>query len=92
MSKLMFDFSPDLWYDIPGLRTAEVGRLMTFTLEYENEQEAREVARKLWSTYGVTGELGIRPAGDGKWQLEVNSERDLRESTLEKLKGRRVDL
>ena len=62
----------------------------SFILEFENEKDLREVARKLWDGLGVTGEMGIKPVGGGRWRLEVISEKEVRDSTLEKLKGTRV--
>lgn len=60
--------------------------------EFDSETEMREVARKLWDHYGVTGEMGMRPLPGGKWRLSVNSEKDLRESTLEKFSQYRVEV
>ena len=59
-------------------------------LDFDTEQDLREAAKKLWDGYKVTGEMAIRPLGNGRWRLELSSEKELRESTLEKLNGKRV--
>ncbi len=70
----------------------EVGSAVrSFTIEFEKEDELRQVARRLVTRYGITGEIEMRPMPSGKWLLEVSSEKDLRDSTLEKLSGTRVD-
>lgn len=63
----------------------------SFAFEFENEADVRETAKKLVEDLDVTGEINIKPLGDGRWRMEVSSERELRESTLEKLKGYRRD-
>lgn len=63
--------------------------MQSFAFEFENEADLREVAKKLVEDLDVTGEINIKPQGDGRWRMEVSSERELRESTLEKLKGYR---
>ncbi len=63
----------------------------SFAFEFENEADLRETAKKLMDDLDVTGEINIKPLGEGRWRMEVNSERELRESTLEKLKGYRRD-
>lgn len=61
--------------------------MQSYTFEFENEHDLRETAGKLLDDLDVTGEVNIRPLGDGRWRMEVNSERELREATLSKLKG-----
>ena len=68
----------------------EVPALFYFTLEYDDERLVREEAATLMNKYGITGEIGVRPIGDGRWRLEVSAEKELREATLGKLRGRRV--
>ena len=60
-------------------------------LDFDTEQDLREAAKKLWDGYKVTGEMAIRPLGNGRWRLELSSEKELRDSTLEKLNGKRLD-
>ncbi len=59
-------------------------------LDFDTEHDLREAAKKLWDGYKVTGEMAIRPLGNGRWRLELSSEKELRDSTLEKLNGQRV--
>lgn len=54
------------------------------TFEFESEKDLRETVKKLWEQYGVSGELAIRPLSGDRWRLEITSEKDLRDSTLEK--------
>lgn len=57
-----------------------------FSFEFDNEQDLQAVKQQLWEKMGVTGELGTVNLGGGRWRLEVYSEKDLRESSLEKFK------
>ncbi len=59
--------------------------------EFDTEKELRETVKKLWNGYNVTGEMAIRKTKDGRWRLEVVSEKDLRESTLEKFARWRIE-
>ncbi|MEW6308960.1 MAG: hypothetical protein AB1492_07920 [Bacillota bacterium] len=61
----------------------------TYTLECDTQAQARETREVLSNKLKVTGEILLRQAG-GKWVLEVSSERQLREGSLEKLPGRLV--
>jgi hypothetical protein len=58
---------------------------------FDTEEALRQGARRLVSKFGVTGEIEMKPLAGGKWLLEVSSEKDLRDTTLEKLEGHRVD-
>lgn len=62
-----------------------------FVFEFEGEKDMRETAKKLWDHHGVTGEMAMNPLQNGKWRLSVNSEKDLRDSTLEKFAQYRVE-
>ncbi|MCG0239876.1 MAG: hypothetical protein L6E13_12015 [Firmicutes bacterium] len=62
------------------------------TFEFESEKELRDVMKKLRDHYGVTGELHVRKVAEGRWRLQVHSEKELRESTLEKFSKWRVEL
>lgn len=66
--------------------------MIWFALDFEQEKEVREAAQALWHKHDVTGEVAIRRLDNGKWRLEVSSEKNLRETTLEKLKGQRVEV
>ena len=60
--------------------------------EFDNEKEMRDTAKRLWEQYGVSGETSMRPLGNGRWRLEITSEKDLRDSTLEKFEKFRVEV
>ncbi len=60
--------------------------------EFPTEKEMRDTVNKLWDGHGVSGEMQIRPQKDGKWRLEVYSEKDLRDSTLEKFATYRIEM
>lgn len=62
-----------------------------FVFEFDGEKDMRETAKKLWENHGVTGEMAMHPLPGGKWRLAVNSEKDLRDSTLEKFAQYRVE-
>lgn len=59
--------------------------------EFPTEKEMRDTVQKLWEGHGVSGEMSYRPASGGKWRLEVYSEKELRDSTLEKFAPYRVE-
>lgn len=61
------------------------------TFEFESEKELRETVKKFWDGLNVSGELAVRPLGNGRWRLEIMAEKDLRESTLEKFAQYRVE-
>ncbi len=66
--------------------------MQVISLEFDSETDMQEATRKLWDEMKVTGEMQIKPTGISRWRVDLNSEKDLRESTLEKLPGRRVNL
>jgi hypothetical protein len=59
--------------------------------EFQDEQQLRTTVQKLWDGIGVSGELSIRPVKDGKWRCEIYTEKELRESQLEKFAEFRVE-
>jgi len=63
----------------------------TLCFEFDTEKELRDTVKRLWDQSGVTGELAIRPLKDGRWRLEVTPEKEIRQSTLDKLSAYRVD-
>lgn len=62
----------------------------SFAWEYDNREDLDETAKHLWNKLGITGELDIVPLEGDRWRLTVHSERPIRESTLESLKGESV--
>lgn len=61
------------------------------TFEFDTKEKLQEVVTKLWDHYGVTGEMQMTPIAPDKWRLEIASEKDLRENTLEKFAEFRVE-
>jgi hypothetical protein len=59
--------------------------------EFDTEKEMQEVVKKLWDQLGVTGELAVRPLANGRWRVDLAAEKELRDSTLEKLEKYRVE-
>ncbi len=65
--------------------------MQSFAMVFDTEEALRQGARRLMSKHGVTGEIEMKPLPGGQWLLQVSSEKDLRDATLEKLQGRRID-
>lgn len=65
--------------------------MKVLAFEFESEKELRDTVKKLWESLGVTGELAVRPLADGRWRLEINSEKEIRDATLEKFAQYRVE-
>jgi hypothetical protein len=65
--------------------------VQSLEFEFENEKDMREIVKKLWDGLGVSGEMAVRPLSGGRWRLEINAEKEVRESTLEKFAAYRVD-
>lgn len=59
--------------------------------EFPSEKEMRDTVKKLWDGYNVSGEMSIKPLGGGKWRVEMYTEKELRESTLEKFADYRIE-
>lgn len=66
--------------------------MQNLSFEFESEKEMRETVKKLWDTHNVSGEMAIRPIGNGRWRIDLTSEKELRDSTLEKFSQWRVEV
>lgn len=64
--------------------------MVSFTLEFETETDVREATRCLLADHAVTGEIGCRRLQNGRWRLDVASERELKDSVLDAFRGRRI--
>lgn len=64
--------------------------ITSFALEFPDEPTMRKAVDKLWGKHEISGELEIRPLDEGRWRLQVHSEKQIRESTIESLGGIRV--
>lgn len=63
--------------------------MYSIAFEFETEKEMLHVADQLWKKYGLTGEQEMYPAG-GRYRLHVFSEKQIKDSILEKLPGKKV--
>lgn len=59
-------------------------------LEFEGRRQLDEAITHLWDRVGMSGELVSQRMPDGRYRLEVISEKPLRGPTLEKAGGRVV--
>lgn len=59
--------------------------------EFDNEKDLQDTKKQLWEKLGVTGEMGTRPLSGGRWRLEISSEKELRDSSLERFARFRAD-
>lgn len=64
--------------------------IMSFSLEFDDEEAMRKAVKRLWEKNGVTGEVDMYPLENGRWRLDVHSEKTVRDSTIESLGGTRV--
>ncbi len=58
-----------------------------FSITVDTQEQVDDVKTRLWDKIGVRGELQVRRL-DGKFRIDVISERDLAPSQLEKLPGK----
>jgi len=64
--------------------------IVSFALEFRDEQSARKAADALWNKHKVTGEVDLIRTDNGTWRLDVHSEKNIREKTIESLGGKRI--
>ena len=62
----------------------------SIALEFENREEMEKAASLLWNKYDVSGELELMPLDTGRFRLTIHSEKQLRDTVLERLPGKRV--
>lgn len=65
--------------------------MQVLSFEFDNEKDKNETVKKLWETLGVSGEMAIRPLTNGRWRVDITSEKEMRDSTLEKFEKYRVE-
>ncbi len=70
-------------------RTIEV---YTIAYEFETEEEMRLVADQLWNKHGITGEFEMYQSPNGKFRLQIYSEKQIRDGVLEKIPGKAVQV
>lgn len=64
--------------------------IVSVALEFDDEAALRAAVDRLWNKNGITGEIEIQRLENGRWRLDVHSEKPLRPNTLESLGGRQV--
>ena len=57
--------------------------MVTYQVEVDAGRIPRGGAAAILKELGITGEVSIRPLGNGKWMLEVCAEGQLEEDALE---------
>lgn len=66
--------------------------MYSIAYEFETEKEMKLVAEQLWNKHGITGEFEMYQTGNGRFRLQVYSEKQIKDSVLEKLPGRNVQV
>ena len=66
--------------------------MYSIAYEFETEEQMKAVADQLWNKHGITGEFEMYQAGNGRFRLHIYSEKQIRESVLEKLPGKHVQV
>lgn len=64
--------------------------ITSFALEFDDKEELEKVFKLLWEKKQITGEIEKLPLRDGKWRLNVHSEKSIRQSTIDNLAGKQV--
>lgn len=54
-----------------------MARMQSFVLEVKDDGDLEKVVARLWSRLAITGEMGIQQIGNGRWKIEVCSEKAL---------------
>lgn len=65
--------------------------MQSIVLEFDNLRALEEAMAHVWDKLAVTGEVSSHPRPEGKFRLEIVSEKPIRGSTLEKVGGRIVE-
>ena len=66
--------------------------MYSIAYEFETEQDMQLVADQLWNKHGITGEFEMYQSPNGKCRLQIYSEKQVKESVLEKLPGKAVQV
>lgn len=64
--------------------------IFSFALEFPDEPSMRSAVNKLWDKLEITGEIDVSRYEDGRWRVDVHSEKTVRDNTIEALGGTRV--
>lgn len=65
--------------------------MQSVILEFDDERTLEEAITHVWEKLGVTGELVRQQLPEGRFRLEIVSEKTLRRDTLDKIGGRLVE-
>jgi hypothetical protein len=60
-------------------------------VEFDDERALEDAIAHIWDRLGVTGELIRQRLPEGRYRLEVVSEKALQKSSLEKIGGRLIE-
>jgi hypothetical protein len=60
--------------------------------EFETEEQMQAVADQLWNKHGITGEFEMYQTGNGRFRLHIYSEKQIKDSVIEKLPGKNVQV
>ena len=52
--------------------------MYSIAYEFETEEQMKAVADQLWNKHGITGEFEMYQAGNGRFQLHIYSEKQIR--------------
>lgn len=66
--------------------------MYAIAFEFETEEQMQSVAKKLWNKHGITGEFEMYQTSAGPFRLQIYSEKQIRDSILEKIPGKRVQI
>ncbi len=64
--------------------------MYSIAFEFETEQEMQQVVKLLWEKRGITGELEMYPTSAGRYRLVICSEKQISDSFLETVPGKRI--
>ncbi len=65
--------------------------MQSVVLEFEDERALDAAITQVWEKLAVTGELLRQRLPEGRFRLEIVSEKNLRRDALEKLGGRLIE-
>lgn len=65
--------------------------MMTATYEFADKEVAKRAFDSLTKKGIVTGELELKQWENGKWLIKVHAEKDIKDATVEKLGGHKLE-
>ncbi len=64
--------------------------MQSIGFEFETEADMLKTAKKLWTKHGISGELEMVATANKKFRLNIYSEKNIRESVLNQIPGKRT--